>query len=191
MSPINPARSWPQQLLAALDAISLFIGKAIAWLTVIMVIITCVVVILRRGFDLGSIALQESVTYMHAAVFMLGAAYTLKEQGHVRVDIFYQRFSLRQKAWIDSLGSLIFLLPLSIFIGVGSWDFVADSWKIHEDSTDAGGVGAVYLLKTLIPLMALSLSLQACAEILRNILLLMNLTSGSQISDVAVEERSL
>lgn len=181
-------QSRPQRLLAALDAISVVIGKTIAWLTVIMVLATCVVVILRRGFDLGSIALQESVTYMHAAVFMLGAAYTLKEQGHVRVDIFYRRFSARQKAWIDSLGSLLLLLPVAIFIGLGSWEFVMGSWKIREASTDSGGVGAVYLLKALIPLMAVSLSLQAGAELLRNLLLLMNLTEASDLTETAATE---
>lgn len=168
---------WPQRLVRLLDGITLFIGRSIAWLTVMMVVATCVVVILRRGFDIGSIALQESVTYMHAAVFLLAAGYTLKRDGHVRVDILYRRFSMRRRAWIDSLGCLIFLLPVAIFTGFISREFVASSWAIREGSTDSGGLGAVYLLKSLIPLMAITLSLQACAELLRNLLLLMGVTS--------------
>jgi TRAP-type mannitol/chloroaromatic compound transport system permease small subunit len=171
---------WPQRLLQALDTFTLFTGKSIAWLTLVMVLATCVVVILRRGFDIGSIALQESVTYMHAAVFLLGMAYALKRGAHVRVDIFYRRFNAHQKAWIDSLGCLLFLLPLAIFTGLISWDFVLGSWAIREGSTDAGGVGAVYLLKALIPLMAITLVLQACAELLRNLLLLMGITPATE-----------
>lgn len=176
MDSIHTTTPWPQRLLDLLDGITRFIGRSIAWLTVIMVIATCIVVILRRGFDVGSIALQESVTYMHAAVFLLAAGYTLQRGGHVRVDILYRRFTARRKAWVDSLGCLIFLLPLAIFTGFVSWDFVLSSWAIREGSTDSGGVGAVYLLKSLIPLMAITLSLQAIAELLRNLLLLMGVT---------------
>lgn len=171
----NPLH-WSQRLLRALDALARLTGKSVAWLTVVMVIATCLVVILRRGFDMGSIALQESVSYMHAAVFLLGAAYGLQREAHVRVDIFYQHFSPRQQAWVNSLGGLILLLPVTVFIGVISWDFVLDSWAVHEASTDSGGIGAIYLLKSLMPLMALSLGLQACAEILRNLLFLMNIS---------------
>lgn len=161
-------------LVRWLDAIAEFTGTSTAWLTGIMVVIACIVVGLRHLFDIGSIALQESVTYMHAMVFMLGAAYTLKNGGHVRVDIMYRRFSPHQRAWVEVLGSLLFTLPLMIFIGWGSWGFVQESWRIHEGSTDSGGIGGVYLLKSLLPLMAVSVSLQAIAELLRNLLVLMN-----------------
>ncbi len=91
-------------------------GKLIAWLTLIMVLLSFLIVLLRYGFNIGSIALQESILYLHATVFMLGAAYTLKADGHVRVDIFYQKMSLKNKAKVDFFGSLILLLPVSIFI---------------------------------------------------------------------------
>jgi TRAP-type mannitol/chloroaromatic compound transport system permease small subunit len=157
---------WLDQLIAAL-------GKSVAWLTLLMVVATGIVVVLRRGFDIGSIGLQESVTYMHAAVFLLGAAYALQRGAQVRVDILYRRFSAHNKAWVDSLGALIFLLPVSAFIGFISWDFVLNSWQISEISTDSGGLRIVYLLKSLIPIAALSLCLQAVAEVLRNLLVLM------------------
>lgn len=164
-----------RRLVAILDTITEHTGRSVAWLTLVMVLATCMVVLLRRVLGLGSIALQESVIYMHAAVFMLGAAYALKHGGQVRVDIFYRRFSARQRAWVDCLGSLVFLLPLALFTGFISWDFVAGAWRTGEGSTDSGGLGGVYLLKSLIPLMALSLSLQALAELLRNLLRLMGL----------------
>lgn len=158
-----------------LDAISEYTGTTTAWLTGIMVLVACIVVTLRHVFGIGSVALQESVTYMHALVFMLGAAYALKNGDHVRVDIFYRRFPVRVRAWVDALGSLLFTLPLMVFIGWGSWDFVQESWRIGEGSTDSGGLGGVYLLKSLLPLMALSVGLQAIAELLRSVLVLMNI----------------
>jgi TRAP-type mannitol/chloroaromatic compound transport system permease small subunit len=163
-----------------LDTIAEITGTTTAWLTVIMVVIACLVVGLRHLFDIGSIVLQESVTYMHAAVFMLGTAFTLKRGGHVRVDIIYRRYQPRTRAWVDALGSLLFTLPLMLFIGIGSVEFVSESWRINEGSQDSGGIGGVYLLKTLLPVMALSVSLQAIAEVLRNLSVLMNIAPAKE-----------
>lgn len=168
------------RLVHFLDTIAEFTGNTTAWLTGLMVLIVCLLVGLRHLFDIGSIALQESVTYMHAMVFMLGAAYTLKRGGHVRVDIAYRRFSARKRAWVDVLGSLLLTLPLMIFIGWSSWEFVQESWRINEGSTDSGGLGGVYLLKSLLPLMAVSVSVQAIAELLRSLLVLMNVTPAAE-----------
>lgn len=161
------------RLIKGIDGFSRHTGQLIAWLTLFMVLITTYVVIMRYGFDKGSIALQESVTYMHGIVFMLGAAYTLEANGHVRVDILYRRFSVRNKAWINAIGGILLALPIAIFMGVGSWEFVKSSWAVKEISADAGGLPWVYWLKTLIPLMALTLSLQLIADVLRNLLTLM------------------
>lgn len=166
----------PQKLISLLDHIAEFTGTTTAWLTGIMVLIASIVVGLRHLFDIGSVGLQESVTYMHAAVFMLGAAYTLKKDGHVRVDILHKQMSIQMRAWVEVLGSLLFTLPVMIFIGWGSLGFVQESWRIHEGSTDSGGIGGVYLLKTLLPIMAVSVALQAIAELLRSLLVLMNIT---------------
>lgn len=164
----------PLPLQRRIDNLTELSGRLLSWLTIAMMILLCLVVILRYGFELGSVALQESVTYLHATIFLLGSAYTLKHGGHVRVDIFYRNFSPRGKAWINSLGAIVFLLPLSIYILVFSWEFVAQSWHIGEVSSEPGGIPAVFLLKTLIPLMAVSLGLQAIAEILRSISVLIN-----------------
>jgi TRAP-type mannitol/chloroaromatic compound transport system permease small subunit len=155
-----------------IDQLSELSGRVLAWLSLLMMLLLFTVVVLRYVFEIGSIGLQELVTYLHATIFMLGVAYTLKHDGHVRVDIFYRNFSDRAKAWVNSLGSIIFLLPLCIYIFIISWDFVLQSWQIREVSTEPGGIPAVFLLKTLIPLMALNLGLQAIAEILRSILVL-------------------
>jgi len=136
-------------------------------------------VVLRYLFNSGSIALQESITYLHATLFMLGAAWTLKQDGHVRVDIFYSKQSPRRRAWTDLLGTLLLLFPVCGFILFSSLDYVAASWSVQEGSQEAGGLDAVFLLKTAIPVMAVLLMLQGCAIILKNILII----SGNQQAD--------
>jgi TRAP-type mannitol/chloroaromatic compound transport system permease small subunit len=137
-----------------------------------MATLTTCVVVLRYGFNIGSIPTQEAVTYMHGSVFLLGAAYALKRGAHVRVDIFYRYFSARTQAWINSLGGIVFLLPLCAFILASSLAYVGESWGMRETSAEPGGIPGVFLLKTLIPLMAINLALQGIAETLRSALLL-------------------
>jgi TRAP-type mannitol/chloroaromatic compound transport system permease small subunit len=155
-----------------IDAFTDYTGRILAWLSLAMAALTALIVFLRYGFNIGSIAAQEAVIYMHGALFMLGAAFTLKAGGHVRVDIFYQRFSARTQAWINSLGGIIFLLPLCAFILGISWNYVTESWAIREISPEAGGIPGVFLLKSLVPLMAITLFCQGLAEVLRNALVL-------------------
>lgn len=147
-------------------------GQLLAWLCLALALNTCLVVLLRYGIGVGSVAIQEAMTYLHGLVFMLGAAFTLKHDGHVRVDIFYRRLSPRGQAWVNSIGSIVFLLPFCVFVIGISWPFVTESWRIMEGSQDPGGIHGVFLLKTLIPLMALSLLLQGLAELARNALVL-------------------
>lgn len=156
----------------ALDAISARTGPAISWLTLAMVLVTFSVVVLRYGFDLGWIAMQESVTYLHATVFMIGAAYTLQRDGHVRVDIFYRRLGKTGRAWVDLLGALLFLIPLCVFLIWSSWDYVGVSWQLREGSREAGGLPGVYLLKTLIPAMSVLLILQGLSTVAGSLLAL-------------------
>ena len=156
------------RFIEVLDRISRSAGRAVAWLTLLMVLVTFFVVLLRHMFDLGSIAMQESVTYMHAAVFMIGASYTLQRDGHVRVDIFYQGMSQRGRAWVNLLGTLILLIPVCAFILWSSWQYVFDAWSVAEGSPEAGGLPAVWVLKTLILLLPLLLLLQGLSWLLRN-----------------------
>jgi TRAP-type mannitol/chloroaromatic compound transport system permease small subunit len=162
-----------QALIHAIDRWTTLSGTLIAWLSLVMMLVTCTVVILRYGFDSGFIALQESISYLHGALFMLGAAFTLQQDAHVRVDIFYRNFSARTKAWIDSLGCILFLLPLCVFTFAISWEFFLQSWQIREVSAEPGGIPAVFALKFLIPLMALGLFLQGVASLFKNLLILM------------------
>jgi len=161
-----------QQLADILDRLAEATGRLIAWLTLAMVLVMFGVVLLRYLFQSGSIALQESISYLHAAVFMLGAAYTLRHDGHVRVDIFYQKCSPLTRAWIDLLGTVLLLFPVCGFIFASSLDYVAASWAIREGSMEAGGLNGVFLLKTAIPAMALLLMLQGCSLVLRNLLVI-------------------
>jgi len=138
-----------------------FVGKSVAWLTLLMVALTFVIVVLRYGFNLGWVWLQESVTYLHAMVFMLAAAWAFQTDDHVRVDIFYRDRSERQKAAINLLGTLIFLVPVCLFLLIGSWNYVAVSWAGQEGSREAGGLALVYLQKSLILALPGMLLLQA------------------------------
>ena len=161
-----------QTLARYLDQLSELTGRVVAWLTLGTVVVTFAVVVLRYVFNTGSIALQESVTYLHAAVFMLGAAYTLKHDAHVRVDIFYRTLTARGRAWVNLAGTLLLLMPVCVFILTMSGDYVAVSWSILEGSPEAGGLDAVFLLKTAIPAMALLLLLQGLSLSLHSLLLL-------------------
>lgn len=147
-------------------------GRAVAWLTLLMVITTFTVVVLRYGFDLGSIAMQESIIYLHALNFMLGAAFTLKHDAHVRVDIFYQKMGPRGQAWVDLLGTLVLLLPVCGFIFWSSWDYVAAAWAVRETSGEASGLPFVYLLKSILLLMPCLLMVQGAVIIMTSALIL-------------------
>ena len=157
-----------------IDSLNETVGRAISWLTLTMVVVTFTVVVLRYLFNIGWIAMQESVTYMHAVVFMLGAAYTLKHSGHVRVDIIYRARSRRVQAWIDLVGALLLLLPVCLFIGWISWEYVAASWSVHETSQEAGGIPAVFLLKSVILVMAVLLILQGISQALTSLMELLD-----------------
>lgn len=163
-----------------INFINEWIGKTVSWLTLMMVITTFVIVILRYVFDSGWIAMQESVSYMHAMVFMLGAAYTLKHNAHVRVDIIYQHCSEKTKAWIDCIGALVLLMPVMGFIIWSSWEYVSDSWRIQESSRNSGGLPGVYLLKTIILCMAGLLILQSIALFLQNIAIALGLNKQKE-----------
>lgn len=155
----SPA-GWPEKLVTAT-------GKAVAWLTLVMVLLTFGIVVMRYGFSLGWIWLQESVTYFHAVVFMVAAAWTLQDDGHVRVDIFYRDQPERRKALINLAGAIVFVLPFCVFLFLIGWDYVANSWKLLEKSREAGGLPLVYLLKTLILVLPALLLCQAVPGALR------------------------
>ncbi|MEO1818185.1 TRAP transporter small permease subunit [Pseudomonas sp.] len=148
------------------------LGRAVAWLTLLMVLLTCAVVLLRYGFSIGATATQEIILYAHSLVFLGAAAWALQRDAHVRVDIFYRRMGNRGKALIDLLGCLLFLLPMCLFLAWNCWDYVAMSWQRQERSADAGGLPWVYVHKSFILLLVASLLLQAVAQLLKTLAVL-------------------
>ena len=173
-----------QNFVSFLDNIAEKVGRTIAWLTLLMVIIQFGVVVLRYLFNIGWIAMQESILYMHALVFMLGAAYTLKHDGHVRVDIFYHKMSRRGKAWVNVLGTLLLLLPVCLFIFTYSWDYVASSWELLESSREAGGLPGLFILKTSLLAIAFFLGLQSISLILKSLLILLGASEEEESKHV-------
>jgi len=159
-----PAQAEPLPLSALRKFIALS-GKTVAWLTLVMVLLTFTIVVLRYGFNLGWIWLQESLNYLHVAVFSIVAAWALQQDGHVRVDIFYAGMTDKNRARVDLFGSLIFLVPFCIFILFMSWPYVSNSWKLLESSREAGGLPLVFLLKSLILVMPALLLGQAVINI--------------------------
>jgi len=136
------------------------IGSTVAWLTLVMVLVTFTVVVCRYAFNLGWIWLQDSIVYLHACVFMLAAAWALQRDEHVRVDIFYRGKNDLHQSWVNLLGTLVFLLPFCVFLIYISWNYVTTSWAIQEGSREASGLPWVYVLKSLILIMPALLILQ-------------------------------
>lgn len=155
-----------------IDGLSRRIGFAAAWMAAAMVIVQFLVVMLRYIFGIGSLMMQESLTYMFSVLFMLGAAYTLLNEGHVRVDIFYRTAKKSTQAIVDILGNLFFLIPTCVLILYISQPYVAASWAVLEGSKETSGIPGVFLLKSLIPVFAVMLILQGIANAIRAYLIL-------------------
>jgi len=155
--------------VSGLQAFTKFIGLTCRWLSLAMVIVTCLVVILRYVFDYSSIAMQETVMYLHASLFMFGAAYTWQQQGHVRVDVLYHKWPAAIQQRVDLLGTLFLLLPTCLFLIYISWDYVLMAWANGEKSHEAGGLPFVYLLKTLIVVLPILLLVQAATNVLASL----------------------
>ena len=158
-------------IAAYIDRASVATGRAASWLTLAMVLVTFVIVVMRYIFDIGLIWLQESVTWLHAVVFMLGAAYTLQQEEHVRVDIFYRDMSERRRAWVNLLGVLFFIFPLCAFLVWTAGDYVSASWSVREVSINSGGLPFPFvpLLKSVLIVMPLAVALQGVSLLLRSL----------------------
>lgn len=152
-----------------LDAINRAVAAVVRWLVVVMVLVQFAIVLGRYVFGVNSIAAQESVLYMHATLFMLGAGYTLLVDGHVRVDVFYARLSAAARRRIDIFGHLFLLMPAMLALLYWSWPSVRNSWAIFEGPIAVGGIEAVFLLKSLIPAFCILVMLQSLAILIRHI----------------------
>ena len=158
------------RLLTRLSTLTTALVRPLRWLGLAMVLLTFAIVILRYAFNSGGVLLQESVMYLHGTLFMLAIALGISDNTHVRVDILYSRRSPEQQAWIDLIGHLLFLLPVAGFMIWVLLPYMINSWQILEGSSEVGGIPALFLLKTLIPLTGVLLFCQGLAGI-ANILL--------------------
>jgi TRAP-type mannitol/chloroaromatic compound transport system permease small subunit len=150
-----------------IDSLTTAIGRAVAWLALAIVLVQFGLVVARYVFGLGSIWLTESVTYGSAIMFMLAAAWTLRADGHVRVDVFYAHAQRRTQAIVDLTGALLLLLPFALVLIWFSVPYAARSWAIMERSQETSGLPLVYALKTVIPLFAALMALQGIAQAMR------------------------
>jgi TRAP-type mannitol/chloroaromatic compound transport system permease small subunit len=160
----------PQALIRLADRIDRLttgVGRAVAWLALVIVLLQFALVVARYVFGFGSIWLTETVIYANAALFLLASAWTLRVGGHVRVDVFYAHASARTKAVIDLIGALLLLLPFALTLLWLSLPYAARSWAILERSQEASGLPLVFLLKTFIPLFAALMALQGVSQAIR------------------------
>ena len=157
-------------------------GRCMATLTLAMVLVTVVIVVLRYGFSIGFIWMQESVRFMHGFVFLLCAAYTLLHNGHVRVDVFYLKMTPKKKAMVDIFGTVFFLIPVCSVIMIYSWDYILNSWREMEGSLEERGLHAVFLLKTCIWIFAISMILQGLSLIIRSLRVIRDSSNGEPVT---------
>ncbi len=158
-----------------IDIIGEWSGRIIAWLILLLMLIIVYQASMVALFSIGSVALQELQWHLFALVFLIGAAYTLKYDDHVRVDIIYNSNWLtdRHRAWIDLLGGLFMLVPFCLVVIIASWPFVYNAFIYAEGSPDPGGLPYRFLLKASIPLGFLLLMLQGIGNSLKSWLYLL------------------
>ena len=163
-------------LLNYLDQLNKRIGQTAIWLLPLMICLAFAIVVLRYGFNYGRVDMQEGVVYLHVFILSLCMGYTMRLEGHVRVDVFYNRLQEKTKTKIDLVGNLIFLLPTCAAIVFYSIDYVATSWHLLERSQEAAGLPFIFVLKTMVPVMAALLLWQGMIRIIRQVCLML----GSQ-----------
>jgi TRAP-type mannitol/chloroaromatic compound transport system permease small subunit len=154
------------RIAAMIDALNECIGRIACWLVLIACVISAGNAMMRYGFSISSNAWLEIQWYLFGGMVMLGAASTLKTNQHVRVDVFYSRYSERTRLWVDLLGGLLFLLPVVVTIGWLSWPMFLNAYTIGETSGNAGGL-LRWPVKLLVPLGFLLLALQGASEIIK------------------------
>jgi TRAP-type mannitol/chloroaromatic compound transport system permease small subunit len=182
--PVKPLQAFARLV----DRTNERLGRTIAWLALLIVLLQFVVVVLRYVFGLGSVKMQESIVYMHATLFMVAAGYTLLHNGHVRCDIFYSAASPRTKAIIDLFGVCAFLLPTCALIAWVAWPYVAAAWEVREGSPEGSlGIPGVYLLKSVILVFAGLLVLQGLALAIHSALLLAGIEAERGTADESAE----
>jgi TRAP-type mannitol/chloroaromatic compound transport system permease small subunit len=170
-------------LANAIDSFNEALGRLASWATLFVVIVCCTVVVLRYAFSAGFVWMQELYVWLHAAAFMLAAGYTLKHDGHVRVDIFYARMSPRGRAWVNLFGCFVFLFPWVAVTLIYGLPFAESAFAIREPSGQAGGLAGLWLVKGLVVVMGVVLGLAGLSLSLRSLLVLAGEKSGLKDED--------
>lgn len=155
-------------IVRAIDRLNEWVGTGTSWLSTLLVVVVCYDVFTRYFLRKSSVAVQELEWHIFAVLFLIAAAYTLKQDSHVRVDVFYTLMSPRGQAWINMLGGIIFLIPFCILILWTSKNFISMSWAVKEISPDPGGLPYRYALKAMIPIGFSLILLQGIALTLRS-----------------------
>lgn len=143
------------------------VGKAVSWLNVLLIGLICMDVLFRYFFSFSKNWIIELEWHMFAMIFLLGSAYALQKEKHVRVDVFYQRFSEKTKAIVNLIGTLIFLIPWCYLVITTSYKFFINSWYIREGSPQPGGLPARYVIKGMIVVGFVLLALQGVSLIVK------------------------
>ena len=171
----GPLKQRLKQLADGIDRFNEAVGRALSWLVLALTLLVAYDVTMRYFFQSGSIAIQELEWHLFSLIFLLGAAYTLKHDAHVRLDLFYKsRFmDARRRAWVNLAGSLLFLIPFCVLVAVSAWPFVSQAYLFAEGSPDPGGLPFRWILKAAIPIGFLLLVAQGLAEALKNLAVLL------------------
>lgn len=156
------------KIASTIDSINQAVGKAVSWLSLLLVLIIIVDVFLRYTFSVTSSASFELEWHLFAVLFLISAAWTLQQDRHVRVDVFYQQFSERNKARVNLFGSIFLLLPLCIVGVIEGSQFALNAYLMGEKSPDPGGLPARFIIKSVIPLGFLLLGLQGISAAITN-----------------------
>lgn len=167
------------KLSSIIDQFTEWTGKIISWLVIVLVLLVGYDVSMRYLFQSGSIGIQELEWHLFSIIFLIGAAYTLKHDEHVRLDVLYRSkfLSDKHRAFIDAFGSLFILLPFCILIVISAWPFISQAYIYNEASPDPGGLPARWIIKSMIPLGFALLILQAISESIKKFLIAMDITS--------------
>lgn len=152
-----------------LDRFTYILSDILVYILLLMISLVFISIVLRYLFNISYVSIQEMIIYLHASIFMFGISYALKEDAHVKIDIIINQLDSNLKFIINIIGLIFFLLPTSIFIIFISSDMVSQSWRILEGSSEAGGMNAVFILKSFIPIMGLLVLIQTISKLIKTI----------------------
>lgn len=152
----------------AIDALSEGVGRVVVWLVLLVALLSAGNAVMRYGFNYSSNAYLEAQWYMFSLIFLLGGAYALKHNAHVRIDLVFGRLSRRTQAWIDLVGTLFFLLPMALGVIYLAWPWAMNSFVGREMSPDVGGLPR-WPIKLALPVGFALLALQGISELIKRI----------------------